>query len=73
MATQLSVSSMMIDQSGHINLPGSPPPGPPPWSLSLEDKKGAKRGRREEGRGRRFGIVSPGSPKGCPHLAHGAS
>ena len=52
-------------------------PGPPPLHSLLgashwRTGEGAKRGRGEEGRRRRFGIVSPGFPKGCPHLAHGA-
>ena len=70
--TQCALTKIKV---GTLTFPGPPPPhlllllGASHWRT----REGAKRGRREEGRGRRFGIVSPSSPKGCPHLAHGAS
>lgn len=67
--TQCALTKIKV---GTLTFPGPHPPLRPPWSLSLAEQGGAKRGRGEEGRGRRLGIVSPGA-EGCPHLALGAS
>lgn len=66
--TQCALTKIKV---GTLTFSGPHPPllGAPHWRT----REGAKRGRREEGRGRRFGIVNPCSPRGCPHPTHRAS
>lgn len=73
--TQCALTKIKV---GTLTFLGHPPPQhtspyPLPGASHWRTREGAKRERREEGRGRRFGIVTPSSPKGCPHLTHGAS
>lgn len=67
--TQCALTKIKV---GTLTFPG---PHPPPFlgASQWRTREGAKRGRREKRRGRRFGIVTPHSPQGCPHLTHRAS